>query len=276
MEEDTYKILRSFNPDFVISCGSNLAAVNFIISRENLSKSIVIMRPSILNMKKFDLVIMPQHDRPPKKKNVVLTSGALNLISPKYLEEESAKLSRSCNLNPQADYIGLLIGGDSKKFTLNKDLVGKVINGVKAAADKIDAGILLTTSRRTSEEVARLVKQEIAGYKRCKLMIIANERNIPEAVGGILGLSKVVVSSPESISMVSEAANSAKSVVVFKAGGLSGKHKGFLRNLARDNYIYLSAVNELGQKIEDIWRNKPAVNILKDNDLVSKAVQKLL
>jgi len=276
VEEDTYKTLRSISPDFVISCGAGLAAVNFIISRENLSKSIVIMRPSILSMKKFDLVIMPRHDRPPKKKNVVATTGALNLINSKYLEEETAKLIRSCNLAPQADYIGLLIGGDSKGFVLSEGLMSKVISEVKAAADKINAEILLTTSRRTSEEVTRLVKQEFAGFKRCRLMVIANEKNIPEAVGGILGLSKVVVSSPESISMVSEAANSAKPAVVFRAGGLSGRHQAFLNNLARDNYIYLNAVNELGQKIEDIWREHPAVKILDDNCLVSKAAQRIL
>ena len=276
IEADRYRILGAFNPDFVISCGSSLAAVNFIISRESLSKSIVIMRPSILSMKKFDLVILPQHDKPPKKENVVITLGALNLINPKYLEDESLKLSRSCNLNPQADYVGLLIGGDSRKCTLDKDLISKVISEVKAAADKINADILLTTSRRTSGEVAQLVKQEFAGYKRCRLMIIANERNIQEAVGGILGLSKVVVSSPESISMVSEAANSVRPVVVFRAQGLSKKHQGFLEDLSRGKHIILSDVDTLGEKIEEAWQNKLPVNVLQDNELVAQALGKIL
>ncbi|MCX5695665.1 MAG: ELM1/GtrOC1 family putative glycosyltransferase [Candidatus Omnitrophica bacterium] len=276
IDTNAYKTLSSFRPDIVISCGSGLSAINFIISRENLSKSVQIMRPQFLSAKKFDLVILPRHDKPKKKKNIVVTMGAPNLVSPQYLEEEGAKLIRSCNLNPCSDYIGLLIGGDSKKFTLDNDIMRGVISEVKRAADKINADILLTTSRRTSAKVAQLLKQEFDGFKRCKLMLIANEKNIPEAVGGILGLSKVVVSSPESISMVSEAANSAKFVVVFKAGGLSAKHRYFLRNLAGNNHIYLSEVKELSVRIEDIWRANPAVNILKDNSLISEAVGKIL
>jgi len=276
IDENAYKALTRLKPDIVISCGSGLAAVNFLISRENLSKSIVIMRPSFLNMGKFDLVIMPRHDKPPKRKNVVVTSGALNLVNQEYLLSESAKLIRSCNLSSQADYIGLLIGGDSKKFLLNKIMMEKVISEVKIAADKIDADIILTTSRRTSDEVSALIKREFASSNRCKLMVIANENNIPEAVGGILGLSKIVLSSPESISMISEAANSSKPVVVFKSGGLSGKHQAFLKNLAADKRVYLSEINELSAKIEGIWRNKPSVNSLGDNYLVSKAIEKIL
>ncbi len=276
IDENAYKALIRLKPDIVISCGSGLDAVNFIISAESLSKSIAIMKPSFLSMRKFDLVIIPQHDKPLKKKNVVVTAGALNLINRKYLEEESAKLIHSCNLNPQADYIGLLIGGDSKKFILDKTLMGKVISEVKITADKINADIILTTSRRTSAAVTELIKREFGGFSRLKLMVIANEKNIPEAVGGILGLSKIIVSSPESISMISEAANSSKPVVVFKSGGLSGKHQAFLENLSKNNHIYLSEVNELSAKIEGIWRDKPKVNVLGDNELVAKALEKIL
>jgi len=276
IDENAYKALTRVKPDIVISCGSGLEAVNFLISRESLSKSIVIMRPPFLSIGKFDLVIIPRHDKPAERKNVVATSGALNLINREYLEEEGAKLIRSCNLNPRADYIGLLIGGDSKKFTLDKSLMEKVISEVKKTADKINADIILTTSRRTQEAVSALIKREFGGFSRCKLMVIANEKNISEAVGGILNLSKIVISSPESISMISEAANSSKPVVVFKARGLSGKHKDFLKNLAGDGHIYLSEVNELSAKIEGLWRDKPAVNMLGDNALVGKAVGKIL
>jgi len=276
IDEDAYKALTRLKPDIILSCGSGLDAVNFVISRESMAKSIVIMRSSFLNLGKFDLVIMPEHDNPAGKKNVVVTRGALNLINQRYLEEESAKLIRSCNLNPQADYIGLLIGGDSKEFILDKNLMGKVISAVKKTADKINAYIILTTSRRTSDEVSELIKREFASFIHCKLMVIANEKNIPEAVGGILGLSKIIVTSPESISMISEAASSSKPVVVFKARGLSGKHQAFLKNLSENNHIYLSEANELSIKIEDIWRDKPSVNVLGDNDLVGKAIEKIL
>ena len=75
--------------------------------------------------------------------------------------------------------------------------------------------------------------------------------------------------------MISEAANSAKFVVVFKSAGLSRKHGEFLKNLSKDNYIHLSEVNALGRTIADIRRNNPPVKILEDRELVDKAIEKI-
>ena len=92
LKADTYKSLISKNPDIVISCGSAIAGVNFVITRENLAKSIAIMRPSVLSMKRFDLVIMPEHDKPKRGKNIVVTEGALNLIDQEYIKQQAASL----------------------------------------------------------------------------------------------------------------------------------------------------------------------------------------
>ena len=276
LQADTYATLTRSRPDIIISCGCGIAPVNFILSREAQARSIAIMRPPFLSLQKFDLVVMPRHDRPPQKKNVVAIKGALNLIGPRYLEEQSAVLAKNCNLDPRGLYIGLLLGGNSKKFILKKDLVAGLIREVKEAAEKLGAAILLTTSRRTPPEIENLLKQEFKEYSRCKLMVIANEKNIPQAVGGILGLSKFVITSPESISMISEAASSAKYAVVFRSAGLSRKHTKFLKGLAQEKYIYLSEVDALGRTLEDIRRNNPAVKVLADRELVAKALEKIL
>ncbi|MFA5725733.1 MAG: ELM1/GtrOC1 family putative glycosyltransferase [Candidatus Omnitrophota bacterium] len=276
LQADTYAALAHSRSDIVISCGSGSAPVNFIISRQAQARSIAIMRPSFLSLKKFDLVVMPQHDRPPKKRNIVVTKGALNLITPRYLEEQSAELVKRYNLDPRVFYIGLLLGGNSKKFILDKALAARLAGQVKAAAEKMDASILITTSRRTSAEVEGLLKQEFKEYPRCKLMVIANEKNIPQAVGGILALSQFVITSPESISMISEAASSAKFVVVFKSAGLSRKHANFLKGLALNNYIYLSEIDRLDRTIADIRQNKEPVKVLADRETVSKAIEKVL
>ncbi|MDP2946049.1 MAG: ELM1/GtrOC1 family putative glycosyltransferase, partial [bacterium] len=64
LKEDIYRALINTKPDIVISCGASVAPVNYIISRENLAKSITIMRPSILSTRRFDLVVMSRHDKP--------------------------------------------------------------------------------------------------------------------------------------------------------------------------------------------------------------------
>jgi hypothetical protein len=276
LTKETYEILSGLKPDIVISAGSSTAGINLILSRENLSRSVVIMRPALLGTDKINLVIMPRHDHPLKRKNVLAIEGALNLIDIKYLEEESTELIKSQGLNKENLYIGLLIGGDSKRFRLSGGLIRDLIGEVKTLAEDLGAEVLVTTSRRTPSEVEEVIKREFKGYARIKLMVIANEKNIPQAIGGILGLSKVVISSPESISMVSEAVSSKRYVFVFNAPRLSLKHKYFLNHFAKNKYIYLVERGGLNRAVKLVWRNKPAIPYLRDNYLVGEALKKIL
>jgi len=272
LQKGDYKSLIGMKPDIIISCGQAIAPINYVLSRENMSKSIVVMRPSILSTRRFDLAVIPKHDSPPKRKNIVVTEGALNLIDEDYLRKQSEKLMR---LSPVT--IGLLIGGDTKDFHLDEDTISQVIKQIKSASEKLDADILVTTSRRTSKEVEIKVKEELKDCPRCKLLVIANEKNIPETVGGILGLSQIIVTSPESISMISEAASSKKYVLVFKSLGLNNRHWRFLDHFAKNKYIYMvDNPLDLSKKIEDIWLNRPPIHALRDNLLVSEAIKRIL
>jgi KDO2-lipid IV(A) lauroyltransferase len=274
LDKNTYKSLIERKPDIVISCGSSIAPINYIISKENLAKSMVVLRPSILSTKRFDLVIMPRHDRPPKVKKVVVTEGVLNLIDEEYLESQAAGLTPQVKI--QKDLVlGLLLGGDTKDFRLSTELLKPVISQIKLFLEKYDGEILITTSRRTKQEVENLIRQEFKYYSRCKLLIIANERNIPEAVGGILGLSKIVVVSPESISMISEAASSADYIIVFNSQ-INKRHNDFLDYASRNKYIYLCEPQETLSVLEKLYKDRPAIKTLNDKTIVKEAVKAIL
>lgn len=278
LPEAVYRALTSSRPELIISAGSSLAALNYILSRQGLAKSITIMRPSVLSMRRFDLVIMPLHDHPPKRKNVVVTEGALNLVDEEDLQKQAEKIMSGFGQKGlrQGLYLGVLLGGDTKGFRLEVGTVAEVIKQVKSAAEKLNADILVTTSRRTSKEIEDLVKKEFRDYGRCKLLVIANENNPPETVGGILGLSQLVVTSPESISMVSEAVASRKYVLVFAAAALSKKHSVFLDYFAGQKYIFPSQAFSLAWEIEKIWLAKPSLGVLKDNEKVREAIKRIL
>lgn len=276
LREDAFRSLEAQKPDIIISCGSSVAPVNYILARENLAKSIVIMRPSILSTRRFDLVVIPKHDKPLKRNNVVLTEGALNLIDEDYLKEQSEKLIKATGLARGGFCIGLLIGGDTKNFSLDREIISEVSKEIQSASQRLNADILVTTSRRTSAEIENLIKAEFRDEPRCKLLIIANEKNIPEAVGGILGLSQIVISSPESISMISEAVNSNRYVLVFKSPALRKRHRRFLNLFAKNKYIYFTESHDLSKRIEDIWINRPQVHSLRDNLIINDALRKIL
>jgi KDO2-lipid IV(A) lauroyltransferase len=273
--DDVYSSLISIKPDIVITCGASVAPINYIISRENLAKSITIMRPSILNTKRFNLVVMSRHDRPPRRKNVTVIEGALNLINEDYLKGQGERIKSHLKINKEL-VLGVLVGGDTKFFHLSKDLMQEIARQIKLSLEKLDAELLITTSRRTSGAVESLLKEEFLNYHRCKLLIIANEKNIPEAVDGILASSKIIITSPESISMISEAVNSNKYVLVFDSPNLSKKHRRFLNYFAKNKYIYLVNAYDLAGKIEEIWLNRPKVHTLGDELLVREAIKKIL
>jgi lauroyl/myristoyl acyltransferase len=278
LQNNTYQALLRQKPDIVISCGAGLAAVNRLLAKESLAKSIVLMKPSILSTKKFDLVIMPRHDQPPKRKNVLITEGALNLIDENYLREEAKEMKNfiSPGLQTAAIYIGLLIGGDTKKFHLNPQAVKGIVRQVKSIAEGNNAAILATTSRRTSPAIENMLKSELKNFPLCHSLITANEKNPSFSVGGILGLSEIIVVSPESISMVSEASTSGKYVVVFDDADLDRKHRRFLKYFAEKKYIYLIKPQELEEQIAYLRLNKPKINVLNDRELITEAIKKIL
>lgn len=259
-----FRELTAVSADVVISAGSAAAPVNYLIARENQAKSLVVMRPALQPLNRFDAVIMPRHDlvnrtRPRLPGNVLVVDGALNLIDEAYLRDNLAALQRGCGyLGPQSrPVIGILLGGESAHFSLTPRLAERVLRQVKAAAEAIDADVLVTTSRRTSVATEQAVKREMAGYGRCKLLIIANEKNYPFAVGGILAASDIAVVSPESISMVSEAASSKAYTLVFAGGRQGRRHEAFLEGFSRRGFIALEQPEALSSRIENIWYNRP-------------------
>ncbi len=306
LTSESWQNLVRLNPDFIISAGGKLSSINYLLSKENQAKSIVLMHSVLSDLKKFDLRIIPQHDRPEgrglasfsqshkpegrglasfsqshkpaQKSNIVITEGALNLVDSVYLNENSDKLRRSGLIKGGLSSltIGVLIGGSSKNFSISKEAITQVIIQLKKAAEQLGADILLSTSRRTAKDVEMVIKSQLVNYARCKLLIIANENNYPDVVGGILGLSSIIISSPESISMISEAVCAKKYVVVFSSDKLSAKHQRFLKNYQDKKYIYIKEIKDLSIGVNQLLLNKPQVNSPEDNIKVIEGLSKIL
>ena len=178
--------------------------------------------------------------------------------------------------------IGLLIGGDAKGFQLNKGWVEKVVDALIKISKEKDIDIFVSTSRRTSPEVDRLLKEKLSDNKRCKLLIIANEKNIYGAVANIFGLSDIIIISPESMSMISEAASSGKHVVVFRerqsarAPERQTKYEKLVANFEKEGYIKTAAPGEIYNKIKEILETRPEVKRLDDREKIVERLKGLI
>ncbi|MDD4940929.1 MAG: ELM1/GtrOC1 family putative glycosyltransferase [Candidatus Omnitrophica bacterium] len=273
----SYRGLAAVRCDIIISCGSSLAVLNRIMAIENQAKSFVIMKPGRLPLRFFDLAVIARHDRPPTARNVVVTQGALNLIDSGYLAEQGQRLREHIGTSSlSAPVIGMLLGGDAKGFRLTAPMVREVSGHISAAVRELNGTLLATTSRRTSSEAEDALKKTFAADERCKFLLIASERNYDFGVGGILDVSDIVVISPESISMVSEAASAATHVVVFRAPGLSRKHRAVLADLERGGFIHLALPATMKSVITQIWRGQPGRSRLNDAQPVIEGLRKIL
>ena len=107
-------------------------------------RTIVIMKPS-LPIFCFDLCLIPSHDRPKVKSNVIKTNGAINNI------DNESRHSSSVGL--------ILIGGKSKYFVWNyADITDQVNKIIKL---NHDLRITISTSRRTPEHFISYLKSNI-------------------------------------------------------------------------------------------------------------------
>lgn len=276
---ESYDALMKTHAEFVVSCGSSLAPVNVYMARENDAKNIIIMKPSpLLGARKFSLAIIPEHDRPARRKNVVATKLAPNMVDGQTLTSSGQKLKEYVRIGNKT-VVGLLIGGDNDEFSLTPRIVEDVMTGLIKFCGKHDAELLVTTSRRTSVAAESVLKGMLKDDRRCRLLVIANENNSPEVLPGILALSNIIVASGESISMVSEAISAGKKTIAFtlekKARGVT-KHERALQSLAEGGYLEIAAAGELSETLEDALRNAQEFKRTDDEAKIFEAVRKLV
>jgi mitochondrial fission protein ELM1 len=271
-----YLALKDSDPDVVISpFGRRVAQANLWLARTRGARSIVVMTPKF-GVEKFDLAVVPRHDGLPPRENLVVTEGAPNLSDASWIESQ-AELLRN-EIGALKDFkIGLLIGGDYKHFHMKEAVITRLLGEVRQAAECLDADLLATTSRRTPASVENILESGLSEDPRCRCLVIANKNNRAGVVPAMLGLCDVVVVSPESVSMISEAASSGTHVLVYRDHAFTAaKHGLFLENLAQKGYIRLIDVENLSEEIEDYYRRRERTKKLDDAVNIRAALERVI
>jgi KDO2-lipid IV(A) lauroyltransferase len=285
LKPECYQALTRNQADYIISCGSQTAPINFLLSSSWLVKSIHILRPGIISWDRFSLITLPEHDKPRGLIGVpvVLTKVALNLITPQYLREQQDRLflKYSHLKNNVRSKIGVLIGGNTKGVKFESGQIRSLARQLKEAAEHFNMDLLITTSRRTPKDIDQIMVKEFRNFNRCSLLIIPNESNIPEAVGGILALSDIVIVSGESISMVSEALSSGKKTIVFAPNGQYSSHslskyEQFVLDLNSQRYLLACDIKDVASTINQVMSQKISVKNLDDKTNLFKSLESIL
>ncbi|MBF0532333.1 MAG: mitochondrial fission ELM1 family protein [Candidatus Omnitrophica bacterium] len=287
LSPDCFKAITAVKADFIISTGSSVATVNYLLSLDHTARSMVVLKPGLLSWNNFELVILPEHDRPKgwvDRKNVIWTKAAPNLISADYLKEETEHfLPQYPQLQDMPGCkVGVFIGGDSAQVYLDLAQIRELVQQLKDVCQKRGARILVTTSRRTPQEIDRYVASELSGAGICPVLILPNQDDVPHAVGGILGIADIVIVSGDSISMISEAASSGKPAIVFAPKIRPGifafrnKHKKVMDALRNQGYILETDCSLICQAVEDVINHKIVLQRLHDQEIIAEGVERVV
>ncbi|MFH1478939.1 MAG: ELM1/GtrOC1 family putative glycosyltransferase [Candidatus Omnitrophota bacterium] len=280
LTKESFKRVAAQYADIVVSCGSSLASVNIFLKYENNAKNCIIMKPGFYNRGKFDRVMISKHDMPFKKSpNLVITELPLNNITNIEMDKKTSDVFGE---DIAKGGVGLLVGGDAKGFSLDKEYTERLLEAALRICKDRSLGLFVTTSRRTPVEIEMYLKDKLKDDVLCRSLVIANKGNVQGIVPAILGVSDIILTTPDSVSMISEAVSSGKYVVVIKEHkskirqGHENKYDRIIANLERDGYIETAYPSGIYDKIAYLLKNRPKIKVLKDRDIVRDSLESIL
>jgi len=215
-------------PDIVIGAGRKTAPVARYIKKvsQGRTKAIQIMWPGF-PYRHFDLIFVPQHDGIAPGGRIVNTVGSPNRINKKVLVSKKKKWQEAFSYL-EKPYVALLVGGDTKKGKFTQEHARELANKVNLFFQDKKGSLLVTNSRRTSQEAVDVLKKEIKVKFHYHDYYSTNEN----PYFGYLAVSDAIIASGDSISMCSEACSSGKPVFIYAPDSLTpDKHKKFHQNL---------------------------------------------
>ena len=171
-------------PQVAVGAGHATHAVLLTLRRVYRARTIVLMRPS-LPLGWFDYCLVPSHDNPPVRDNVIITTGAVNPIR------------LQSNHDPGHGLI--LVGGPSRHYRL--DPVALLSRIRQLLAGHTRRYWTLSNSPRTPAQLTR----ELAGLEADGVDVVLWDQCDEGWLAGALARSSDVWVSEDSISMIYEA-----------------------------------------------------------------------
>jgi mitochondrial fission protein ELM1 len=216
-------------PDVVVSCGGQAALAAYLIRRDSGGRTFTIhVQKPALPAREFDVLVVPKHDGLTGP-NVIVTEGAVHRVTRAKLAEAAERFAaRYAHLpNPR---VAVLIGGSNNRYRLTAERM-RVLAGQFAALAKGGAGLMVTPSRRTEPEAARILAEALAGLSA----------DIWDGAGenpyfGLLGVADAILVTRDSVSMTSEAAFTGKPVHVIDLDGSSRRIERFHAHMQQQGY----------------------------------------
>ncbi|MCS5563133.1 MAG: mitochondrial fission ELM1 family protein, partial [Oleiphilaceae bacterium] len=182
-------------PDLIVAAGSGTHRLLLALRRYRRARTLVLMKPGFL-LNWVDGAIIPAHDDVKASKTVLNTEGVINAITP------LAELTSSPNAL-------ILVGGPSEHFDWNNDTITSQISDLIARYPRWHWTI--SDSRRTPEALYRRLTE----LQNENILVVHHSQTYDDWLKHQLATSRAVWVTPDSMSMVCEAATSGVPTGIF-------------------------------------------------------------
>ena len=227
------RINLSNTPNILITCGRQSVYFSLYLKRRFGSKifNIHIQNPRV-NPNEFDLVIAPTHDNL-KNPNVISTDLAINHINSEIIES-NIELFKNDFSNIDLPICCILVGGKSRNYIFDRKALEDLTAKLKNLQSNNKIKLIILSSRRTDQFIIDHLDNEFGDSH-----ISWNEDNNPYIA--LLGLSKFIICTSDSVSMISEAIYSKKSVFIYrlKSSKKNNRIENFINSVLDKGFIKL-------------------------------------
>lgn len=202
-------------PDLVITAGSLNEPVARWVRRQTGGRTRIVWvgRPWAA-LRHFDLVITTPQYRLPRRDHVMHNPATMNRLTPERLASEAAAWCDRIADLPRP-LISVLVGGPSGPFPFGENAGRRLGRALAKEARERGGGVWITTSARTPAGAVDAMQAELDVPHRIHEWRAGAEENPYFAM---LGAADIVVSTADSISMLSEAAATGKPMWMFDPG----------------------------------------------------------
>ena len=274
-------LLQHQTADVILSTGSSVAAVNLLLGRILPAMTVTCRRPSPVGTRYFDLAILPMISwhHASHEDNICRTIGVPNPISPESLDVMRERLKAELNLS-DCPRMGVLLGGTDRHETITRDDAEWLSEICEVTAEKMDAQILVTTSRRTPSDVTDHLVSTVRHTDWCPIFITPDTfSELEDPYQAILALSDLIIVTADSFSMVCEAASSGRSVVVLmlsqKSARLPKRYEVY-RYMEEHSIVTRCRLDGLETCIVNTLTSNGSKKTLRDTEAAVAAIRQLL
>lgn len=249
-------------PEIIISAGRKSATCALYLKEKSnkQSKVIQIMNPNI-NLKKFDLIILPKHDKilSHNHPNIINTIGALTKIDEKTITQEQKKFENWFDCNRQYRIV-LMLGGSSNKTNFSENSAIHLAKITSKIVKNMNAKLFILNSPRSGKKISDALKSTLdCDHVFFDWNELSKKGENPYLAA--LAMGNFFIITGDSVSMISECCSTGKPVYIFDEAEISSKkHRLFHKDLINNNYAKrldmrtIELENFIPRKLQELQR----------------------